>query len=104
MAININKHRGHYTIKLDGDLSIYEVADYHQELVEKLGSATSATIELSQGLEMDTAGIQFLISLQKQFQATGGDLTVQSKGEKSAQVIDVFNLTKQFKFSDGGII
>jgi len=102
MTITINKRKHHCIIKIDGDLSIYEVAEYHKKLVEKLDAVTSATVELSQDIEIDTAGIQLLISLQKQLQATGGDLTVQSEGGKSAQIIEVFNLSKQFRFSDRG--
>jgi anti-anti-sigma factor len=102
MTINISKRKDHCTIKIDGDFSIYEVAEYHKKLFRKCGSVTSARVELSQDLEIDTAGIQLLISFQKQLQANDGDLTVQSKGGKFPQIIEVFNLAKQFKFFEEG--
>ena len=102
MTITIDQLKSHCTIKIDGGLSIYEVAAYRNQLVENCDSATSATVELSDEVELDTAGIQLLISLQKQLQAAGGELTVQATGEQSTQVIDVFNLSSQFNLADRG--
>jgi anti-anti-sigma factor len=101
MTIKINKSKNHCTIKIDGDLTIYQMAEYHGQLVEKCNSATSATVELSDDSELDAAGIQLLISLQKQLQAAGGDLTLQTTGEQSTKVIEMFNLSRQFKSSEG---
>jgi anti-sigma B factor antagonist len=102
MTINITINKDHCTIKIDGDLTIVQISEYHQQLVDKCLSVTSATVELSDNTELDTAGIQLLISLQQQFQSAGGDLTVRTTGEPSIKVIDLFNLSSQFNSAEKG--
>jgi len=104
MTINIKNSKGHSTITIDGDLTIFQIADYHKQLVKQCESATSATVELNDEAELDTAGIQLLISLQRQFQSAGGDLTVSTTGEQSAKVIDLFNLSSQFNSAEKGAL
>jgi anti-anti-sigma regulatory factor len=102
MTITIDQLNDDCTIKFDGDLTIYQVAEYQKQLVEKCDLVVSATVQLGVEVELDTAGIQLLISFQKQLQAAGGDLTVQTTGEQSTQVIEVFNLSSQFNLADRG--
>jgi anti-sigma B factor antagonist len=102
MTINININEDHCTIKIDGDLTIFQISEYHRQLVDKCQSVTSATVDLSDNTELDTAGIQLLISLQQQFQSAGGDLTVRTTGEASTKAIDLFNLSSQFNSAEKG--
>jgi anti-anti-sigma factor len=100
MTINITINKDHCLIKIDGDLTIFQISEYHQQLADKCQSVTLATVELSDNTELDTAGIQLLISLQQQFQSTGGDLTVRTTGEPATKVIDLFNLSSQFNSAE----
>ncbi|TWX72761.1 lipid asymmetry maintenance protein MlaB [Colwellia sp. C1TZA3] len=100
MTIKIDNFEDHCTIKIDQDLTIYEVDEYRKQLLEKCDLNHSATVELSDEVELDTAGIQLLISLQKQLQATGGDLTVCTTSVQAINLFAVFNLSSQFKLTD----
>lgn len=100
MTIKINKFNDHYTIEIEHDLSIYEVEEYRQQLLEKCDLISSARVELNEEIELDTAGIQLLISLQKQIQGAGGNLTVQTTSAHAIHLFDIFNLTSQFKLND----
>jgi len=102
MTIKINNQNNHSTIQIDGDLTIFQMSEYHKKLLEKCESISSATVELSGEVELDTAGIQLLISLQKKFRAAGGDLTVQTTSEKVTKVIELFNLSGEFKLVKKG--
>lgn len=100
MTIKIDKFEDHYTIKIDHDLTIYEVEEYRQQLLEKCDLISLARVELNENIELDTAGIQLLISLQKQIQGAGGDLTVQTTSAHAIHLFDMLNLTSQFKLND----
>jgi len=100
MTIKIDNFKDHSTIKIEHDLTIYEVDEYRQQLLEKCDLTHSATVQLSDQTELDTAGIQLLISLQKQLQGAGGDLTVHTTAAQAIHLFEVFNLSSQFKLNE----
>lgn len=100
MTITIDKCKDHYTIKIDHELTIYEVETYRKELLEQCDLTCAAMVQLSEDIELDTAGIQLLLSLQKQLQSAGKDVTVQATGAQAIHLFDVFNLSNQFNLND----
>lgn len=62
MPISAEEKDGYVQIKIDGELTVYEAAEFRDALLESIISADTLQIDLSGVSECDTAGIQILCS------------------------------------------
>lgn len=101
MAMNITKLDGACSIRLDGDLTIFQIADFHSQLLAECQDAQNVTFDLSDVNEVDTAGVQLLISLQKQLNSVDGNLLLAGQSEQLLNTLNAFNLSGYFESTEG---
>lgn len=71
MHINVTKRDGAVKAKLQESLDIASVAEARDHLLQILGSGDRIRIDLSSLTEIDTSGVQLLLSLRKEALAGG---------------------------------
>lgn len=78
-------------LRLDGSLTIYQVAEAHGALLQLLAAAPERTWQLDlAGLdELDSAGAQLLLALQRQLVQTGFEVT-----RAADQVLELLELLR----------
>ena len=82
-------------ISLDGELTIYSVAEIKAGLAEAMNSADQIEIDLSGITEIDTAGLQLLILLKKEAQRAGKTVSIVAHSQSVRAVIDFCNLAAE---------
>ncbi len=81
-------------LRLAGSLTIYEVRELHGALVELLGGAPEASWQLNLGEleELDSAGAQLLLALQRHLSDAGADLEVCNAGGAVLELLELLRL------------
>jgi anti-anti-sigma factor len=81
---------------LDGPMTIYNVAEIKEQLLEGLKSATILELDLSHVNEMDTAGFQLLVLVKRESQAQGQILRIVAHSPAVREIIDFYNMDAFF--------
>lgn len=97
MALNITKKGNHCSVAVEGELTIYQVSGYHKDFLNKCSSAETIAIDLSNVEELDAAGVQLLLSLEKQQHNKGGSLSLAGQNQQIVETMEVLNLSAHFK-------
>ncbi len=74
MALKIETKNNINQIRIDGDLTIYEVADYLDTLKQTLMMDKTVELDLSGVEELDTSGLQLITAVCKQASGNGADI------------------------------
>lgn len=102
MALHIHGEEGHCRLGVDGDLTIFQVAEYRQQLLAECAQAGTVTLDLSETRELDTSGVQLLLALRKQVMAGGGKLKLAGISDAAGKTLAVFNLAAEFPLEAEG--
>jgi anti-sigma B factor antagonist len=97
MNISRKKNKDHTLIRFEGELTIYTAAQTQQGLFkdhEKL--PLNVGLDLQAVSEIDTAGLQILLLLQKVMAARGGQVFIAATNETIEQVFTVLDLHSYF--------
>lgn len=80
------------TLAIAGELSIYRAAELAQSLAQwhahSSGTDTHLRLDLSEVTEMDSAGLQLLLSLVRSTQQAGQTLVIYAPSEAVTEVLD----------------
>ncbi len=74
MAIKIETKDNINQIHIEGDLTIYEVADYLDKLKQNLMADKAVELDLGAVEELDTSGLQLITAVCKQASDNGADI------------------------------
>lgn len=100
------------TIRLDGELTIYQVGERHEQLLLALQQCTSEpslseqfssekqlsmTIDTSELIEVDSAGLQLLVQLVKHARQLDVAIHWQIPGAALTQMINLYNAGQWFE-------
>jgi anti-anti-sigma factor len=96
MTLRIERTDDGYQLAFSGELGIFQVADYHRELLENCPPAARLRVDLTAVDELDSAGLQLLLALEKQVQSQRGSLCVSGQSEAVASALQRFNLSAHF--------
>jgi anti-sigma B factor antagonist len=77
---------------LAGELTIYTAAQCKDRLIESLGMAASAELDLSAVSDIDTAGIQVLLVARRHAQSLGKNVRLTALSQPVLQLVDLYNL------------
>lgn len=80
---------GRHTAKIAGEATIYNAAELKARLVSTLIDSKEMKLDLTEVIEIDTAGLQILLMLQREAKETGRALQV---GGISAPVREMLRL------------
>ncbi|BDU75528.1 STAS domain-containing protein [Mesoterricola sediminis] len=83
------------TLKLEGELTIFEAAEARARLREELRQAP-LELDLSGVAEVDTAGIQVLLWLKREGQAAGTPVPFGNHSPAVVEVLDLLRLAGAF--------
>ena len=100
------------TIRLDGELTIYQVGERHEQLLLALQQCASGqslyeqsspekqpslTIDTSELIEVDSAGLQLLVQLAQHARQLDVAIHWQAPGSALTQMIDLYNAGQWFE-------
>ena len=81
------------TLRLSGECTIYHAAGAKDALLgDSKGFDKTVQLNLEHVNELDTAGVQLLLMLQRAVQTAGGTLHLQASNETVDQVLRIFHL------------
>lgn len=80
-------------VRIDGPLTIYEVAEFQQQITEAWPAEGELSIDLAGVSEIDTAGLQLLLALRK---SLGEQLTLQQHSNSVIELLDLYQLASLF--------
>ncbi|WP_445571660.1 STAS domain-containing protein [Pseudomonas sp. E102] len=79
-------------VQIDGELTIYTAADLAAQLLPRLGATPAMVLDLSQITEMDGAGLQLLLMVQREAPKAGTQLTVANPSKAVTETLALCNL------------
>jgi ABC-type transporter Mla MlaB component len=99
------------TIRLDGELTIYQVGERHEQLLLALQQCASGqslyeqssekqpslTIDTSELIEVDSAGLQLLVQLAQHARQLDVAIDWKAPGTALTQMIDLYNAGQWFE-------
>lgn len=97
MTINISNSSEGQKIVIDDELTIFKVAEYQQTLLEYPDFKKSVSLDLSAVEEVDTAGLQLLLSLLKHLDDLDCEIAEVSTNAVVDQGLELFNLHNFFQ-------
>ena len=83
-------------LALDANLTIYNVVELKQRLLDAVRAAGGVELDLSQVAEMDTAGFQLLVLAKRESQRLGHTLRIVAHSPAVLEVIEFFNMVAYF--------
>jgi anti-anti-sigma factor len=83
-------------LAVDGDLTIYHVAEIKQRLIDGIRSGPVFELDLSHVGEMDTAGFQLLALAKRESQRLDHALRIVGHSPAVREVIEFFNMVAYF--------
>ena len=84
------------TLKLSRNLTIYEAETIKAELLHGVSQRSVIDLDLSQVIEIDTAGIQLLMLAQRECRREGKALRVAACSPAVQELIDLYDLGELF--------
>lgn len=89
------------SIKLTGDLTIYQAAEINNALLcQSDGLDRKVVLNLEQVEEFDTAGVQLLMQLRRCVERQGGTLQTSAISESVEQVLSALHCLDRFNVKD----
>ncbi|MBT2295623.1 MULTISPECIES: STAS domain-containing protein [Pseudomonas] len=79
-------------VQIDGELTIYTVADLAAQWLPHLGATPRMALDLSQITEMDGAGLQLLLMVQREAPKAGTRLQITGQSKAVIETLALCNL------------
>ncbi|WP_210639304.1 MULTISPECIES: STAS domain-containing protein [unclassified Pseudomonas] len=79
-------------VQIDGELTIYTAADLATQWLPHLGATPHMELDLSQVTEMDGAGLQLLMMVQREAPKAGTRLTLTGRSKAVTETLALCNL------------
>lgn len=92
MDIHAEAAGGQGFVAIDGEFTIYAVADWKRALFDKLDACAGLDIDLSGVSEIDTAGQQLLIAAKRYASAAGKGLRLSGHSQAVVDMLDLCRL------------
>lgn len=91
----------HTLVRVAGDLTIYEAPAVRDLVLQALQGASAVVIDLDEVTDVDSAGLQVLISARKSASHLGTPLTVRCQSDPVVALMDLCNLRGLLLTPDG---
>ncbi|CAM2785698.1 MULTISPECIES: STAS domain-containing protein [Pseudomonas] len=89
MPITIETFDDTARVRIDGELTIYTVAELAGALLPQIGAAPRLELDLSQVTEMDGAGLQLLAVIRREAGISGTGLSVTGQSQVVMQALQL---------------
>lgn len=92
MSVQVEKHGAELVARVEGEFTIYRIAELKAQLSALLEQEIYLEIDLAAVEELDSAGVQLMLALQRESRRLGKMLSFSHAGAPVAQVLDLYNL------------
>jgi anti-anti-sigma factor len=96
MSITVRKRGNKRTVKLSGDVTIFEISEMWQKLDPVLRETDEIDIDLGGVSDIDTAGLQLLMVAKKAEQESAKSVHLLNHSEAVIDALEVFDLAGYF--------
>lgn len=96
MAMENERKNATSVLRIDGEISIYRAAELKQALLASLDQTEELEVDLAAVTELDTAGVQILMLVKRQAQATQRKLHLVGHSPAVLEVFELLNLAAYF--------
>lgn len=83
-------------LEVNGELTIFRVADLRQQWLDALAGASDVDVDLSEVTEIDCAGIQLMIAAQREAVFLDKQLTFTRHSPAVVELLGLCNLSGQY--------
>jgi len=87
------------TIKLDGIIKLDEVVGFHERLKNDISQNEDLCFDMSDIEQIDTSGLQLLISLSEQLRKTDHKVELKGMDEPLKEHLKLLDITKLFEIA-----
>lgn len=103
MGIEIKQKEGEVTrVEVREELTIYTVAAYWERLQPELSRGAALQLELTKVTEIDSAGVQLLLALERISQQRGGRIELIAPSTPVQEMLQLFQLAAAFGATAAG--
>jgi len=99
MDIEVINDEGLCRTQVEGELTIYTVANYRQAFLEQSRGCNGMKMDLAGVTEIDTAGVQLLVALRQHLIGTESGLQLCNSSESVQEALELTRLAGQFASS-----
>lgn len=99
LHIQVRKSRNGTKVALDGELTIYTAAAVRERLLRVLENCARLTLDTAKVSEIDTAGLQVLLSTRRSCQEGGVPFAFPHSGQAVGQTLTLFGLGERLEFT-----
>lgn len=97
MSISRKKTKDNSVLAFDGDITIYTVSQLKEAIFsEPENLSKNIALDLQSVTEIDTAGVQLLLAVQKIFSATGKQVSIGKSNDLVDAVFDRLDIRPHF--------
>ena len=96
MAISIETNNGVCRLRVEGEMTIYNAAEFKHAFLANLPGCVEMEINLSGVSEMDTAGFQMLLVAKREAVVYGKKLCLVAHSPATLDVLDLYNMAGYF--------
>lgn len=96
MGIEVSTEKGVCHARVAGEMTIYTSGEYWEILIEQCSTRQRMELDLAQVTEMDAAGLQLLVALNKHYSAAECGLRLHNLSETVQEVMELTQLTGSF--------
>jgi len=96
ITVKPGKGRGNRKVAIGGEMTIYAAAAGKDKLLDALDGADALEIDLSEVVEMDTAGVQLLVLLRREALLARKPMSLSGHSPAVLEVFDRYRLAAFF--------
>ncbi len=96
MSVHVEQTDHRYTLRIDGEMTIYSAAEHKTRLLEHLGDSDELELDLAGVDEMDSAGLQILLVLKREVERSGRSLRLRNHSRAVYEVLELLNMQAHF--------
>lgn len=96
MSIKVKKQGNICKITVEGEMTIYQASDLYEKFKKQLATCDSLEIDLQHITEMDTAGVQILLALKREANASGKTVSMIMHSEPVIEVFELISIVHEF--------
>lgn len=96
MTVKAKKHNGTCKVSLEGELTIYQASEVYEKLGKQLTACETLELDLHAVSELDTAGVQILLSLKQAATAEEKTMIMTLHSEAVVDVFELMNISHEF--------
>jgi anti-anti-sigma factor len=83
-------------LRIEGEMTIYRAAQLKDEMLTALSASQALDLDLASVTEMDTAGAQLLLLLQREAKAVGKPVCLTAQSQSVAEVMRLCGIDAVF--------